>query len=106
MIHAPSPSVGRANFTMVEDIHLGEEVFAGTFFLSEHPIIILFDLGALHDFMILAYAQKAKLTLWATNAPYSISAPIGRVVADRMAREIPLELAGRAFSTSLVILEG
>jgi hypothetical protein len=32
-----------ANFTMLEEIPLGEEVFAGTFFLYEHLIIILFD---------------------------------------------------------------
>jgi hypothetical protein len=75
MIHASSSRVGHANFTTIEEIPLGEEVLANTFFLFEHPIIILFDLGASHDFMSLAYAQKAKLTLWATNAPYSISTP-------------------------------
>jgi hypothetical protein len=77
MIHTPSPRVGRANFTTVEDIPPGKEVLAGTFFLFEHPIIILFDSGASHDFMSLACAQKAKLTLWATTAPYSISTPGG-----------------------------
>jgi hypothetical protein len=73
MICAASPRVGPTNFTTVEEILLGEEVLAGTFFLFEHPIIILFDLGASHDFMSLAYAQKAKLTLWATMVPYSIT---------------------------------
>jgi hypothetical protein len=63
MIHAPSLRVGCANFTTVEEIPLGEEVLASTFFLFEHPIIILFDSGASHDFMSLACAQKAKLTL-------------------------------------------
>jgi hypothetical protein len=43
-IHPPPLRVGRANFTTLE------EVFAGTFFLFEHPIIILFDSGASHDF--------------------------------------------------------
>jgi hypothetical protein len=106
MILAPSPRVGRANFTTVEDIPPGEEVLAGTFFLFEHPIIILFDSGASHDFMSLACAQKAKLTLWATTIPYSISTPGGWVVANRMAHKIPLKLARRAFLTSLVIMEG
>jgi hypothetical protein len=105
MIRAPSPRVGRANFTTVEEIPPGEEVFAGMFFLFEHPIIILFNSGASHDFMSLACAQKAKLTLWATNAPYSISTPRGRVVADHMVHKIPLELAERAFLNSLIILE-
>jgi hypothetical protein len=62
MIRAPSLRVGRANFTTVKDISHGEEVLVGTFFLFEHPIIILFDSGASHDFMSLACAQTAKLT--------------------------------------------
>jgi hypothetical protein len=63
MIHPPSLRVDRANFTTVEEIPPGEEVLAFMFFLVEHPIIILFDSGASHDFVSLAYAQKAKLTL-------------------------------------------
>jgi hypothetical protein len=77
MICPSSLRVGRANFTMVEEIPPGEEVLASTFFLYEHPIIILFDSGASHDFMSLACAQKAKLTLWATTVLYSITTPRG-----------------------------
>jgi hypothetical protein len=73
MICAPSLRIGHANFTTVKDIPPGEEVLAGTFFLFEHLIIILFDSGASHDFMSPAYAQKAKLTLWATKVLYSIT---------------------------------
>jgi hypothetical protein len=43
----------QANFTALEEIPFGEEVLAGTFFLYEHPIIILFDSGASHDFLCL-----------------------------------------------------
>jgi hypothetical protein len=94
MIHPPSLRVGHANFTTVEEIPPGEEVLAGMFFLVEHPIIILFDSGASHDFMSLAYAQKAKLTLCAIKVSCSISTPEGRVVANRMVCKIPLKLVG------------
>jgi hypothetical protein len=90
----------------LEEILLGEEVLAGTFFLYERPIIILFDSGALHDFLSLSCAQKASVTFSATQVPYSISTPGGQVVANQMAHKIPLELAGRVFSTTLIILEG
>jgi hypothetical protein len=106
MIRPSSPRVGCANFTTFEEIPPGEEVLAGTFFLYEHPIIILFDSGASHDFMSLACAKKAKLTLWATSTPYSITTPGGRVAADHMVRAVSLELIGRVFPTSLIILEG
>jgi hypothetical protein len=77
MIRPPSLRIGYANFTMVEEIPPGEEVLAGTFLLYEHPIIILFDSRAFHDYMRLACAQKAKLTLCATPVLYSIRTPGG-----------------------------
>jgi hypothetical protein len=57
----PTPLTGHTNYTTVEEISTGEEVLAGTFFLNEHPIIILFNSGALHDFMSSTSAKKAKL---------------------------------------------
>jgi hypothetical protein len=59
----------------VEEIPTGEEVLAGTFFLNKHPIIILFDSGASHDFMSFTYAKKAKLPFVASGAPYVIRTP-------------------------------
>jgi hypothetical protein len=86
--------VGRANFTTLEDIPLGEEVLAGTFFLYEHPIITLFDSGASHDFFSLAFAQMAGVTLYATQVPYSITTHEGQVAANQMTHNIQLELVG------------
>jgi hypothetical protein len=91
---------------MLEEIPLGEAVLAGTFFLYEHLIIILLDSRASCDFLSLACAQKAVVTLYATQVPYSISTPGGQVVANQMAHKILLELAGRVSSTALIILEG
>jgi hypothetical protein len=61
----------------MEEIPMGEEVLAGTFFLNEHPVIILFDSGAPHDFMSSTCAKKAKLSLVALGVPYVISTPRG-----------------------------
>jgi hypothetical protein len=91
---------------LVKEISPSEEVHAGTFFLLENRIIILFDSGASHNFMSLACAQNANPTHWATVVPYSITTSGGRVVADRMVHAIPLELVGQVFLTSLIILEG
>jgi hypothetical protein len=66
-VHPLSPSVGYTNFTTLEEIPLGEEVLVGTFFLYEHPIIILFDSRASHDFLSFACAQKVGLTLCTTK---------------------------------------
>jgi hypothetical protein len=90
----------------MDEIPMGEEVLAGTFILSERPIIILFDSGASHDFMSSTYAKRAKLSLVALGAPYVISTPGGRVDADQIIQKVPLELSRRIFSTSLIILSG
>jgi predicted aspartyl protease len=85
---------------------MGEEVIAGTFFLNECPITILFDSGASHDFMSFTCAKKAKLSLVASGAPYMISTPGGPVDANQVAQKVTLELFGRIFSTNLIILSG
>jgi hypothetical protein len=55
------------------------EVLVSTFFLNEHPIIILFDSGASHDFIGSTCAERVRITLVASGVPYVISAPGGRV---------------------------
>jgi hypothetical protein len=90
----------------VEEIPTGEEVLTGMFFLNEHPIIILFDSGASHDFVSSVCAERAKLTLVASGVSYVISTPGGRMGTDRIAQKVPLELSGMVFSTSLIVLSG
>jgi hypothetical protein len=100
------PRTGRANYTTVEEIPTGKEVLAGMFFLNEHPVIILFDSGASHDFMSSTCAKKAKLSLVTSGAPYVISIPGDRVDADQIVQKVLLKLFGRIFSTKLIILNG
>jgi hypothetical protein len=101
----PAPPTGHANYTTMEEIPTGEELLAGTFFDNEHPIIILFDSGASHDFISSSCAKKAMLSMVATEAPYMITTPGGWVDADRIVHKAPLELTGRVFSTDLIILK-
>jgi hypothetical protein len=102
----PAPWISHANYTTMDEIPTGEEMIEGTFFLNERPIIILFDSGASHDFISSTCAKKVMLSMVATEAPYVISTPRGRVDADWIVRKSPLELVGRVFSTDLIILKG
>jgi predicted aspartyl protease len=83
-----------------------EEVLAGTFFLNERPIVILFDSRASHDFMSSTCAMKARLTLMVSRVPYVISTPGGQVNADRIVQKVPLNLSGRVFEINLIVLSG
>jgi hypothetical protein len=87
----------------MEGIPTGEEVIAGTLFLNECPIIILFDSRTSHYFMSTTCAKKAKLSLVTSEASYVISTPRGRVDADRIAQKVLLELSGKIFRTNLII---
>jgi hypothetical protein len=101
-----APWTGHVNYTTVDGIPTKEEVFAGTFFLNERPIIILFDSGASRDFLSSTCAKMARLTLVASGVPYVISTHGGRVEANHIAQKVPLELSGKFFSTKLIILSG
>jgi hypothetical protein len=90
----------------MKEIPMGEEVLMGTVFLNEHPVIILFDSGASHDFMSSTYAKKAKLSLVVSRAPYVISTPGGWVDANRIDQKVLLELSRRIFSTNHIVLGG
>jgi hypothetical protein len=90
----------------VEEIPTGAEVLAGTFFLNDQSIIILFDSEASLDFMSSTCAKKARLTLVASGTPYVISTPGGRVYADRIVQKVPLDLVGRIFKTNIIVLIG
>jgi hypothetical protein len=56
-IRAAIPKSGHVNHTTIEDIPEGE-VLTGTFLLFGHPIIIMFDSGASHDFMSAVCAKR------------------------------------------------
>jgi hypothetical protein len=73
----PTPQTGCANYTTMEEIPMGEELLAGTFFLNEHPVIILFNSAASRDFISSTCAKKAMLSMVAVEAPYVISTPGG-----------------------------
>jgi hypothetical protein len=67
---------------MVKDIPEGEEVLAGSFLLFGHPIIILFDSGASHDYITSTCAKRAELSLIVAKPSYMIRTPGGRIVAN------------------------
>jgi hypothetical protein len=100
------PRSGHVNHTTIEDIPEGEEVLAGTFLLFGRPIITLFDSGASHDFISVACAERSKLALTITKPSYMIITPGGRIVANQIAREVTLELAGQVFPTHIIVLDG
>jgi hypothetical protein len=97
---------GCVNYTTMEDIPEGEQVLVGTFSLNGHPAIILFDLGASHDFISRACTQKSQMAIEYLPTPYMISTPGGKIFTGHVVVNPPLNLGGRVYKTSLIVLEG
>jgi hypothetical protein len=97
---------GRVNYTMTENIPEEESVPAGTVSLNGHSIVTLFDTRPAHDFISKACTKKHQLAIELTNTPYMISIPGGKVVTKQLVMYILLNLAGKLFRISLIVLDG
>jgi hypothetical protein len=84
----------RVSYTTMENITEIEPVLTGTFSLNGHPIVILFDIGATHNFISKACTQKHQLVIQSTNTPYVISTPGGRDMTKQLVMYTPLNQVG------------
>jgi hypothetical protein len=96
----------RVNYTTVEDVSESEQVLVGTFSLNMHPIIVLFDSGASHDFINKACTQKCQLVIEHMTTPYTILTPGENVITKQLVLNAPLNLAGKVCKTHLIVLDG
>jgi hypothetical protein len=94
------------NYTTIKDVLEGEQVIADTFSLNGHPIIILFDFGASHDFISKACTQKCQLVIEHMSTPYMILTPRGNIITKQLVTNAPLNLAGKVYKTHLIVLDG
>jgi hypothetical protein len=93
------------NYTTMEDIPEGEQVLTDTFSLNGYPAIILFDSGATHDFITKECTQRCQLSIHHIDTPYLISTLGGRVVTKQTVVHAPLDLAGKLYKPSLIVLD-
>jgi hypothetical protein len=94
------------NYTTVEDVPEGQRVLAGTFSLNGHPVVILFNLEASHDFIGKACTQKCQLVIEHMSTPYMILTPRGNIITKQLVINAPLNLGGKVYKTHLIVLDG
>jgi hypothetical protein len=96
----------RVNYTTMEDILKGEPVLSGMFSLNRFllsPYLILVPL------MISSGRCRPNDVSWSFDnsiPPYVISTLGGKIVTKQMVIDAPIDLAGRIYKPSLIVLDG
>jgi hypothetical protein len=91
---------GWVNYTTIEDVS------KGTSALNGHPVVILFDSGASHDFISKACTQRCQLVIEHMSTPYMILTPGGNVITKQLVINAPINLGGKVYKTHLIVLNG
>jgi hypothetical protein len=90
----------------MKDVPEGEQVLAGMFSLNGHAIVILFYSGTTHNFISMACTKNCRLTITHISTSYMISTPGEKMVTQYLAKNTPLNLAGKVYKTDLIIRYG
>jgi hypothetical protein len=84
----------------------GEPVMMGTFFVANHPAVILFDSGASHTFMSKTSIEKHCIHSIESREGFVTQSPGGRIFTKEVVFHIPVTLAGHEFPTNLIVIKG
>jgi predicted aspartyl protease len=81
-------------------------VIASKFLVNDHPVVILFDLGASHFFVSSTFATERKLNvITIAKGGYCISAA-GNILMNQEVNNVRIEIGDREFLVDLVVLPG
>jgi hypothetical protein len=95
---------GKLKFTTMVDIPEGAAVLTGTFSIRDHPIKILFDSGATHNFISESLVCKLGLHSCHTKESFVVSTAGGKIPSNTITKVVPLQLGSRTFLTNLIHL--
>jgi hypothetical protein len=96
---------GRVFYTQASAIPEGEPIMMGMFPFANHPAVLLFDSGASHTFINRTFVTKHDILIMGTQEDFFIQSPGGRLCTKEMVRDVPIELGGHIFPTSMIILQ-
>jgi hypothetical protein len=78
----------------------------GTFLVSNHPAVILFDSGASHTFISKNSVEKHCNPCTESRDGFFIHSPGGQIFTKEVAFHIPVTLAGRELPTNMIVIKG
>jgi hypothetical protein len=89
----------------MEAIPEGEPVMMGMFSVANHPAVMLFDSSASHTFINRTFVVKHDIPIGETTKNFHTHSPGGRMCTKEMVHQVPEELGGHTFPTSMLIIK-
>jgi hypothetical protein len=72
---------GKVNHVVVEEAQEAPDVVIGMFFINDTSAVVLFDSGASHSFLSIAYVEKHNLSIALLRCQMIVSSPGGDIPA-------------------------
>jgi hypothetical protein len=72
---------GKVNHVAVEEAQEAPDVVIGMFFINDTSAVVLFDSGASHSFLSIAYVEKHNLSIALLGCQMIVSSPGGDIPA-------------------------
>jgi hypothetical protein len=81
------------------------DIVIGMFLINDTSVVMLFDSGASHSFISVAYVGKHNLPLALLRCQMIVSSPGGDMPARQLCPKVNLKIRGVDFVANLIVLE-
>jgi hypothetical protein len=85
---------GKVNHVAVEEAQEALDVVIGTFFVNDTSVVVMFDSGASHSFISVAYVKKHNLPIALLRCQMIVSSPGGDMLARQLCPKVNLKIRG------------
>jgi hypothetical protein len=96
---------GKVNHVVVEEAQEAPDVVIGTFFINDTSVVVLFDSGASHSFISVAYVEKHNLPIALLKCQMIVSSPGGDMPTRQVCLKVNLKIGGVDFIANLIVFE-
>jgi hypothetical protein len=84
----------KVNHVAVEEAQEAPDVVIGAFFVNDTSAVVLFDSGASHSFISVAYVEKHNLPIALLRCQMIVSSPRGDIPARQLCPKVNLKIRG------------
>jgi hypothetical protein len=96
---------GKVNHVTVEEVQEAPDMVIGMFFINDTSAVVMFDSGASHSFISVAYVEKHNLPIALLKYQMIVSSPGGDMSIRQLCPKVNLKIRGVDFVDNLIVLD-